>query len=59
MTLRIGGLGSVTVLRSVVMDPWIDDPSRSTTETPRGPFLDVIADVLHRTAEDVLKQMAK
>jgi hypothetical protein len=41
------------------MDPWIDDPSRSTTETPRGPFLDVIADVLHRTAEDVLKQMAK
>jgi hypothetical protein len=52
------GQGAVTVLRSVVMDPWIDDPSRSLTETPRGPFLDVIENVLRETAKDVLKQMA-
>jgi len=50
------GETSVTLLRSMVTSPWIDDPSRTIEEEPRGPFLDVITDVLRKTAKIVLEQ---
>ena len=41
----------ISVLRSVVMDPWIDDRS----DTSKRSFIDTIADILRRTAIDVAK----
>ncbi|MGH3708932.1 MAG: pyridoxal phosphate-dependent decarboxylase family protein [Pseudonocardiaceae bacterium] len=52
---------SVTVLRSMVASPWIDDPSRSIYDEPpsKKTFLNVISDVLRDTAKDVLEHDMK
>jgi hypothetical protein len=41
----------ISVLRSVVMDPWIDDRH----DTSKRSFIDTIADILRRTAIDVAR----
>ena len=42
---------SVTVLRSVVMDPWV-------TETTKGSFLDVLEDEFRKAVTEALEEIA-